>query len=340
MKGVKFSGPKKITVNDFAVPVPGKGEVLIKIKSSTICGSDMHVFKGEKVTWSIDLNMIPGHEPCGIIEEITEGIDNFIKGDRVLVYHFEGCGSCNYCLNGDLQYCKALRIYGGDKNGGDAEYMVAKARCCLKLPDKLSFLDGSLLACNAGTCFEAIKQMNISALHTVVIYGLGPVGLSAIMLLKPMGCPVIGVDIVDEKIKLAYDFGADLAINGVKVDAVKEIMEFTKGKGADAVIECSGDPKAIRNSLDCLKPYGKVALVGVSLGDVTLRPTDQILLKQSRIIGIRMFNIRTYPEMSEFIVKHNISLEKIVTKRFNIEDAQKAFDLFDSGKTGKIAFIF
>ena len=110
MKGIQFSGPKKITVSDFDIPEPDKGEVLIKIKSSTICGSDMHVYKGEKVSWSIDLSIIPGHEPCGIVEEISEGIDNLNKGDRVLVYHFEGCGNCNYCLEGDYQNCKNLRI--------------------------------------------------------------------------------------------------------------------------------------------------------------------------------------------------------------------------------------
>ena len=116
MRGIKFSGPKKVTVSDFSIPEPDKGEVLIKIKASTICGSDMHVYKGEKVSWGIDLSIIPGHEPCGVVEEISEGIDNLNKGDRVLVYHFEGCGNCNCCLEGDYQNCKSLRVYGGDKS--------------------------------------------------------------------------------------------------------------------------------------------------------------------------------------------------------------------------------
>lgn len=340
MKGMLFTGPKKINIVEFDIPKPDKGEVLIKIKASTICGSDMHVYKGEKIPWSIDLNVIPGHEPCGVVEEIGEGIDNLIKGDRVLVYHFEGCGNCEYCLEGNYQNCKELKVYGGDRNGGNAEYMVAKARCCLKLPDELSFLDGSLLACNAGTSYETIKQLNISALHTVAVYGLGPVGIAVVMLAKAMGCSVIGVDILDEKVDMAYKFGADYAINSLKVDVVEEIKKFTRGKGADAVIECSGSPEAQRNSLNCIKPYGKIALVGVGFGDFTIKPLDQILLKQSMLMGIRMFNIGTYPEMIDFVVKHKIKLEKIISHRFNIEDAQEAFDLFSTGKTGKIAFTF
>jgi len=340
MKGVLFVGPKKVRVTDFPNSEPGKGEVLVKMKASAICGSDMHVYRGEKVSWSIDLSKIPGHEPCGVIEKLGEGVDSLKKGDRVLIYHFEGCGVCNHCLEGDYQYCKKLRIYGGDRNGGDAEFMVAKSRCCLKLPDELSFIDGAVLACNAGTSYEAVKQLRIATFHTVAVYGLGPVGLTAIMIVKAIGGSVIGIDIIDERVELAKKLGADLVINASKENPVEKIIEYTQGEGVDAVIECSGSIIAQSNALDCIKPYGKVALVGVTLGELTLKPTEQILLKQTRIIGIRMFNIKTYPEMVKFMVKKKLSLEKVVTHKFKIEEAARAFELFDTGKTGKIVFTF
>ncbi len=343
MKGLLFAGSKKVLVSDFPVPKPGKGEALIKMKAAAICGSDMHVYEVEssdEVPWSIDFTKIPGHEPCGVVEKVGEGVDTLKRGDRVIVYHFEGCGACHHCLRGDYQYCKDLRIYGGDKNGADAEFMVAKARCCLKLPKELSFIDGALLSCNAGSSYEAIKQLGLSALHKVAVYGLGPVGLTAILIAKTMGAPTIGIDITDERVKLAEDIGVDVAVNGAKKNPVKEIMKFTEGTGVDAVVECSGSPVAQRNALDSLRPYGKVAVVGVNMGELTLRPTEQILLKQAKIIGIRMFNIGTYPEMAEFMVEHKVPLEKVVTHQFKIEEGQKAFELYATGKTGKIVFVF
>lgn len=340
MKGILFTGPKKICIGDFPIPKPGKGEVLIKMKASAICGSDMHVYRGEEVSWSIDLSKIPGHEPCGVVEKVGEEVDTLNERDRVLVYHFEGCGICSYCLRGDYQYCKNLKIYGGDKNGGDAEFMVAKARCCLKLPDELSFIDGAIIACNAGTSYEAVKRLEISALHTVAIYGLGPVGLTALMITKVTGASTIGIDIIKERVKLAEGLGVDLAVNGSKEKPVEKIMEFTRGEGVDAVIECSGTSIAQKSAFDCIKPYGKVAIVGVTIGELALKPTEQILLKQAIIVGIRMFNVRTYPEIAEFMIKHRVPLEKIVTHKFKIEEAQKAFELFDTGKSGKIIFIF
>jgi threonine dehydrogenase-like Zn-dependent dehydrogenase len=340
MKGIVFEGPGKIKVKDFEIPEPGKGEVLIKMKSSGICGSDMHVYRGEKVSWSVDLSKIPGHEPCGVVEELGEGVNNLEVGDRVLVYHFEGCGNCHFCLEGDYQYCKELSIYGGDKNGGDSEYMVANTICCLKLPEELSYIEGSLLACNVGTSYEAIKQLGLSALHTVVVYGLGPVGIAAVMLSKAMGGQVIGVDIIEKRVEMGLKTGVDLAINALKENSVERITEFTKGKGADMAIECSGSPQALNNSLDCVKPYGRVALVGVGLKSATIKPLEQILLKQTRILGIRMFNIRTYPEMVNFIIKNKVPIEKIVSNKSKLENAQEAFDLFDTGETGKIVFTF
>jgi len=343
MKGLLFTGYKKVLVTDFPVPKPGNGEVLIKMKAASICGSDMHVYRlkpDEKVSWSIDLSKIPGHEPCGIVEKVGEDVDTLKKGDRVIVYHFEGCGICDYCLKGDYQYCKNLRIYGGDKDGADAEFMIAKARCCLKLPSELSFIDGVLLSCNAGSSYEAIRRLGASAMHKVAVYGLGPVGLTAVMILKKIGAYTIGVDIIDERVKLAENLGIDSAVNSTKTNPVDEIKKFTRGEGVDIVIECSGNSVAQRNALDSIKPYGKVALVGVNMGELTLKPTEQILLKQAEIIGIRMFNIRTYPEMTKFMIERKVPLEKVVTHKFRIEEASEAFKLFDAGKTGKIILTF
>lgn len=313
------------------------------MKAAAICGSDMHVYRlepSDEVPWSVDFSKIPGHEPCGVVKQVGEGVDTLKRGDRVIVYHFEGCGACHHCLRGDYQYCRDLRIYGGDKNGADAEFMVAKARCCLKLPNELSFADGALLACNAGSSYEAARQIRLSARHKVAVLGLGPVGLTAVLIAKAMGAPIIGMDVVDERVKIAEDLGADVAFNGAKNNPVEEIMKFTKGRGVDAVIECSGSPIAQRIALDILKPHGEVALVGVNTGELSLKPTEQILLKQARITGIRMFNIRTYPEMAEFMVEHKVPLEKVVTHRFMIEDGPKAFELYSTGKTGKIVFVF
>ena len=195
------------------VPEPGHGEVLLRVKASTICGSDIrciyheHLGKGPEGYQGV----IAGHEPAGQIVEIGAGCRRFKAGDRVIVYHISGCGVCNDCRRGYMISCtseKYRRAYGWQRDGGMAEYMIAEEKDLIALPDELSYADGAQVACGFGTVYEGLEKIGINGNHAVLITGLGPVGLAAGALCRKLGAQkIIGIDVVPERLKIALELG-------------------------------------------------------------------------------------------------------------------------------------
>ena len=191
MTGALLPGDSSTELREFDVPEPGHGEVLIKVKSSTICGSDIrciyreHLGKGPEAYQGV----IAGHEPSGQIVKCGPGMRRFKDGDRVVVYHISGCGVCNDCRRGYMISCTSehRRAYGWQRDGGMAPYMVAEEKDIVLLPDSLTYTDGAQVACGFGTVYEAIKKIGVSGEDAVLVTGLGPVGLAALMLCKAMG---------------------------------------------------------------------------------------------------------------------------------------------------------
>lgn len=211
MKGAVLPGNSTVELKDFEIPVPGHGQVLIQTKATTICGSDIrciyreHTGKGPE---GYIPGMIAGHEPCGIIVEEGEGLKRFKKGDRVIVYHISGCGVCNDCRRGYYISCKSRfrQAYGWQRNGGMAPYILAEEKDLIALPDELTYKDGAQVACGFGTVYEAIEKIGICGNDAVLVTGLGPVGLAALMLAKALGAnKLIGVEMNDYRIDLAKE---------------------------------------------------------------------------------------------------------------------------------------
>ena len=201
MRGVILPGDSTVQFRDFPVPEPGHGQVLIRTKASSICGSDIraiyraHLGKGPE---GYQPGTIAGHEPCGQIERVGPGCKRFKPGDRVVVYHINGCGVCEDCRHGYMISCHSpLRAaYGWQRDGGHAPYLLAEEVVCVQLPDSLSYVDGALCACGTATAYEALTRMKTGGNDRLLITGLGPVGLAAAQLGKAMGAkPIIGIDI-------------------------------------------------------------------------------------------------------------------------------------------------
>ncbi|MBO4299570.1 MAG: alcohol dehydrogenase catalytic domain-containing protein, partial [Clostridia bacterium] len=199
--GAILPGNSTVELKEFDMPKPGHGQVVVKTKASTICGSDIrciyraHVGKGPE---GYQPGMIAGHEPCGIIVEEGEGLKRFKKGDRVIVYHISGCGVCYDCRRGYYISCKSpyRAAYGWQRNGGMAPYMLCDEKDLIALPDELSYEDGAQVACGFGTCYEALMKIGVCGNDRVLVTGLGPVGLATLMLAKAMGCDMtIGADV-------------------------------------------------------------------------------------------------------------------------------------------------
>lgn len=211
MRGATLPGNSSVEMKEFEIPKPGHGQVLIQTKATTICGSDIrciyreHVGKGPE---GYIPGMVAGHEPCGVIVEEGEGLKRFKKGDRVIVYHISGCGVCNDCRRGYYISCKSRfrQAYGWQRNGGMAPYILADEKDLIALPDELTYKDGAQVACGFGTVYEAIEKIGICGNDAVLVTGLGPVGLAALMLAKAMGANMlIGVEMNDYRIGLAKE---------------------------------------------------------------------------------------------------------------------------------------
>ncbi|XID96075.1 alcohol dehydrogenase catalytic domain-containing protein [Paenibacillaceae bacterium WGS1546] len=232
MKGVIFPGDKKVEVREFPVPVPGAGEVRVKLKASAICRSDMSLYYGNPVVGGEAAKtgaIIPGHEPAGVVESVGENVKHVKPGDRVAVYLAVGCGQCDHCKSGYMMFCPTWQCVGFDQHGGDADYMIVPEINCMKLPDEMSFRTAAVSTDAVGTLYHAQKSLAVSGRDTVSIFGLGPMGGAGILVAKALGATVIAVDMIDERLELAKELGADHVLNGREMNVVEEIKRLTGG---------------------------------------------------------------------------------------------------------------
>ena len=343
MRGVLLPGDRQVVLTEFPDPKPGLGEVVVRMKASGICGSELHGRyrpSKEQIARSRMSDKIGGHEPCGVVEEVGVGVTNVQPGDRVMVYHIMGCGYCKYCLSGWMINCTTTwRSHGWTAHGGHADFMLTDARNCVKMPDKLSFIDGAICACAGGTAYQASKRVGISGRDTVAIFGLGPVGLCGVMIAKGMGARVIGVDIIPERLELGKKLGADVVFDGSQTDPVEEIKALTRGEGAEVAIDYSASPVARNQALDCARVWGRVAFVGEG-NKTTIEPSPQMLHKQLTVHGSWVCGLWELRELGEFLADHDISLARMVTHRLSLEKTGEALALFDTGHTGKVVIVW
>src|SRR3984957_17530685 len=243
MTAAFLPGNSTVEIRTVPVPEPGHGEVLLRVKASTICGSDIRCIYREYLGKGPEgyQGVIAGHEPCGQIVAEGSGCRRFKEGDRVIVYHISGCGVCNDCRRGYMISCtseKYRRAYGWQRDGGMADYMLAEEKDLVLLPDELSYTDGAQVACGFGTVYEGLEKIGISGNDAILVVGLGPVGLAALMLARSMGAnKLIGVDVMDERMKLARKLG--LADHVIKAGAgdVEKIRSLTGGFGVERAFD-------------------------------------------------------------------------------------------------------
>ena len=348
MRGVVFLGDRKVELRNFPDPSPGPGEVVLEIKASGMCGSDLKFYRSppgeaQKALGLGDLKdpFIGGHEPCGVVVARGAGVSEREApiGQRVMNHHYAGCGACSHCRVGWSQLCRAgIKVFGVTAHGGHADYLTVPARTNVELPEALSFAEGAAVACGTGTAYGALKRLQLSGGDTLAVFGQGPVGLSATVLGVAMGAKVIAVETSQERLALAKQFGAEVLVDASKDDAVKRILEETKGVGVEASIECSGASAARRAAVRCVRTWGKACYVGEG-GDVTLDVSPDLLRRQVTLIGSWTFSATGMLECAEFVAKKKIPLERIFTHKWKLEQADEAYKLFDRQSAGKGVFL-
>lgn len=344
MKAAYLPGNSTVEIKNVQLPQPGHGEVLIKMKSSTICGSDIRAIYREHLGKGPEgyQNKICGHEPCGQIVEVGPGMKRFKKGDRVIIYHISGCGVCNDCRRGYMISCTSEHrsAYGWQRDGGMAEYLLAEEKDLVLLPDSLTYTDGAQVACGFGTVYEGLEKISVNGDDAVLVVGLGPVGLAACMLARAMGSKkIIGVDTVQERVDLAIQKGlVDHAfISNDKAQA--KILELTDGYGCEKAVECSGHTLGRQLAIRASRKWGKIVFIGEG-GTVEFNPSPDIIHDQKTIYGSWVTNIWRMEELVERIIRWGIHPEDLVTHRFSLDRASEAFALMAGGKCGKVAIVF
>jgi len=346
MRGVTFLGDRKLQLAEFPDPSPGPREVVVAIKASGMCGSDLAPYRATGDTSSLGLGkvsgpVIAGHEPCGVVAAIGSAVDERTAriGARVMVHHYSGCGTCRHCQTGWTQMCSSGSIvYGRTGHGAHAPYMKVPAYTLVALPDELSFATGAAISCGTGTAYQALRRMNLAGGDTIAIVGQGPVGLSATQLAAAMGARVIALDVSAERLARAKEFGADALIDPQAADAPVAIKELTHGAGADLTLDTSGSAAGRLIAVRGARKWGTACFVGEG-GDVTINVSPDMLRKQLTIVGSWTFSTTIQADCARFVADRKIGVDHLFTNRWQLEQADEAYRLFDQQTSGKGVFL-
>jgi threonine dehydrogenase-like Zn-dependent dehydrogenase len=349
MKGIVFTGDRRLELQDFSDPTPGPGEVILEIKASGMCGSDLKFYRAPAGAAAAGLGLgagklvIGGHEPCGVVVAVGSGVSEKQAriGMRVMQHHYRGCGSCPHCSTGWMQLCVegVAEIYGITSHGAHARYMLCPARTLVPLPDELSFSTGAAIACGTGTAWGALKRLGLQGDHTIAIFGQGPVGLSATQLATSMGARVIALDTSPERLQRARELGAEVLINPATTDnVVAAIKDATHGLGAHLSLDASSAPSARRQAVQCVRTWGKACFVGEG-SDVTLDVSNDMLRRQVTIIGSWTFSTVGQAECARFIADRKVDVDQLFTHVWRLDQAEEAYQLFDHQTSGKGVFL-
>lgn len=342
MEGVVFLGDRQAEVRDFPDESPGPGEVLLKMRASGMCGSDLHKYR-ESADSVRNADKRIGHEPCGEVAELGPGVAGLRVGDRVMVHHYLGCGACRYCRAGYNQLClnpgPDNRYYGGNAHGGHGDYLVCAARVCVPMPEGLSYESGAMLACGSSTAYLALTKLDVSGRDVLAIFGQGPVGVAGTMLGAAMGALVVAVDLSNERLELAKHAGAWATINAQNVDPVERIKDLTGGEGADATLEAAGTPTTRKQVATSARVFGRAALVG-ERGQVTYDVTPDIIHRHLLLYGSWTVSMSGMEEAAKFVMDREVPLDSLISDRVPIGDAVEAYQRFDKQDTGKMIIVW
>ncbi|MGZ5434903.1 MAG: zinc-binding dehydrogenase [Pyrinomonadaceae bacterium] len=343
MRANVFHGTNDIRVEEIDRPRAGVEDAVIRVTLTTICGTDLHIVRGE---YPVKPGLIIGHEPVGVIEELGAGVTGYSVGDRVLVGAITPCGQCRACLSNQLSQCghgEGYQAMGGWRfgntiNGAQAEYLrVPNAQANLaKIPDELSDEQVVLLADIASTGFSGAESGNIRIGDAVVVFAQGPIGLCATAGAKLIGATlIIGVDGDDHRLAMAKQMGADVVLDYRNVDVVAEVQRLTSG-GADVAIEALGTQQTFESALRSLRPGGTLSSLGVYSGKLQM-PYEAFAagLGDHRIVTtLCPGGKERMRRLMEVVRSGRVDLTPLLTHTFPLEKIGEAYELFGERRDG------
>lgn len=342
MKALHIVGDRTVELREVPDPVPGPHDVILEIKASGLCGSDLHQYRATREAAAFSAQFVAGHEPAGVVSAVGSGVtpDQAVVGDRVMVHHYGGCNRCTACRSGWTQMCvtRPAEVYGNNADGAHAAYMKVPATTLVPLREELSFEAGAAIGCGTGTAWGGLERLGEVGGKTMAIMGQGPVGLSGTMLAAARGAHVIAVDLQAERLEQATAFGASATAQGSTGDTVAQIQELTHGRGVDLVLETSGSSAAATQALAALAPWGKVCFVG--LGGVVQFPVLDYMRRQITILTSWSMSIVGQQQCADFVVERSLPIDDLFSHRWGLPQADEAYQEFDRQTSGKGVFVW
>lgn len=332
MKAARFYGVRDIRIEDVAKPqIDNNDDVIVKVKAAGICGSDLskYIETGPHMSGEII-----GHEFSGVVDEVGKDVIDLKIGDKVVVCPSKPCFKCDFCLQGKYTECNKFYVIGSNKNqGGFAEYVKIDRKNLIKYQGKLDFEDLATIE-PSSVALHGMFRANINFGDDVVVVGLGAVGLFYIQWAKIMGASnIFAIDIVDEKLSIAKELGANYCINSKREDSIKKVLEITNDKGVDLAIESAGTQATCDQILMYPKKGGKVLYTGVPYNDILLHRNnfERIMRSELNIIGTWSMNSYPFPGKEWFITinemeKGNLKTKPLITHNIELNELPKTLE--------------
>ena len=326
---------------DLPIPQISDDEVLIKVHATAICGTDLHLYHWNEYAQKrmTNLPMVFGHETAGEIVEIGKNVTGYQLGDRISVETHVPCNHCWQCRNGNPHICENQHVFGVTDPGAFAEYAPVHKDCIVRLKDDISYEMGAMLeAMGAGVHGVEVAQVRGKR---VLVSGCGPIGLMTIGACKAHGASqVIACDLIEEKLEIAKAMGADITVNSREVDLPAFVRSQTDGVGADAVIDITGNPHAIRAGLKAVRKGGIFVSVGLPDGEVGINLTEDIIYREVIYTGVSgRLMFETWEDCMNILQSPGFSLEPVVGGIYPFRDFEKALDALKQGVPGKMILV-
>lgn len=335
MRGIVFHGDRELELVVRPDPVPAPGELLIEIRASGMCGSDLHRFRGPREQARSE---IAGHEPAGVVRAGGSATDPTWIGRSVMVHHYFGCGRCDQCHAGWTQLCREGAVaMGNTADGSHADLVCVPESSVLPMPEGLSFLAAAAIGCGTGTAWGALERLHLDGTDTLAVFGQGPVGLAATQLASAMGARVVALDISPARLERAREFGAWATVNPAEVDPVEAVRKLTGGRGVSTSLESSGASSAANAALHVLDLWGRACWVGV--GSTIGFDLTEHLYKQITAVTSWTMSISSMQRCAEFVLQRGIDVDALFTDCWTLDQAAEAYRLFDRQTSGKAVFI-
>jgi L-iditol 2-dehydrogenase len=331
MKALLLSEYSRLEVADLPSPVAGQGEVLVRVAACGICGSDVHGYDGSSGRRIPPLVM--GHEAAGIIAEVGEGVTRFAVGDRVTFDSTVYCGTCDFCVAGEINLCDNRQVVGVStpdfrRAGAFAEFVTVPERIVYKLPDELSFAEAAMLEA-VSVALHAVVVSEVKGGETTLVIGAGMIGLLILQAAKAAGCGrVLVADVDASRLKLAEEAGADATILASGDAMVQQILQETNGRGVDLVLEAVGRDETVSAAVGAVRKGGTVTLVGNITPQVTL-PLQKVVSRQIRLQG-SCASSGEYPQAMELISNGKIRVTPLITAVAPLSDGARWFERLHS----------